>query len=60
MNWAFILRLLLPEVLAILQATIKNPGSIATEVGILKEIDATIQQILAGLEPPTPASPAAQ
>lgn len=47
-----ILRLFLPEILALLQMHVKNPKSIASEAGTLTEIRDTINQVLNGISAP--------
>ena len=45
---AIILKMLLPELLALLQAAFKNPASLASEQAVLKEI----RDLINGLLPP--------
>lgn len=45
-----ILKLILSEVLGLLQATVKNPKSLASEKSILVQVRDTINQILAGID----------
>lgn len=53
MSISLILRLLLPEILAILQSTIKNPQSLATELPILQAVYTALGTVIAGINPPT-------
>lgn len=46
------LRLLLPEVLAILQTFVKNPTSLANEINILIPIRDALNGIIAANQPP--------
>lgn len=48
-----LLRMLLPEILALLQASVKNPSSLATEAKILTAIRDECNTILAGIQPGT-------
>jgi hypothetical protein len=51
MNIGFILRLLLPEVLQLLQMTIKNPQSVASEMTILQAVYDALGTIIAANKP---------
>lgn len=48
MNSSLILKMFLPEILVLLQATVKNPSSVATEKDILLAIRDTINAVFPG------------
>jgi hypothetical protein len=51
MNVVVLLRLFLPEVLALLQLAVKNPASVASEFEILTEIRNALNAILGVQQP---------
>lgn len=51
MNIAFFLRMLLPEILFLLQLTVKNPAAVATELPILIAVRDALNVLIKSIEP---------